>query len=67
MHTSIQEAFDFGYQTGLNWNHNWIPGGPWFYHATHADSKKDQDKAKFLQDCNKAWLDGWHKAQSEIK
>jgi ribosome modulation factor len=65
MYKTLEEAFDSGYQVGLNWIHSWEPGGPWFYHANSFESKNRKDRVEFLQKCNKAWLNGWHKGRKD--
>lgn len=43
----VSRSFEDGYNVGLNWTHDWHPGGPWVYrgrNTTMADESTHQHK-----------------------
>lgn len=67
MYDTLESAFEDGYKTGLDWTESWVPGGPWFFYADIEDNFAFKTKARFSQDCNKAWLAGWKKGVDSAK
>lgn len=70
--TEVQESYDDGYKTGLEWPEKWNhrPGGPFVFSADYKDTVEWKQKARLSADKNKAWLRGWDdgkKKQDELK
>ncbi len=42
LHGNLDKKFREGYETGLNWRHNWMPGGPHVYRG-NAQSQAEYD------------------------
>jgi len=56
----VEDSYTNGYQTGLNWVYDYVPGGPFHYGA----SEHESDFAKWMSAQSKAehaaWMQGWH-------
>lgn len=49
-----------GYNTGLNWDAPWIPGGPWYIYPDQYNHNADWEAyCKATLENNKEWLRGW--------
>lgn len=52
--TRFPESYERGFISGINWDANWIPGGPWIYRGK--DKKmEEEDTLK-----HKNYMDGFH-------
>ncbi len=48
-----------GYETGLRWQRNDTPGGPWHYYAKNHEDDIVKRNAKALQENHRLWMLGW--------
>lgn len=48
--TEALPSYETGYNTGLNWDASWMPGGPWVYEGRNKEIHA-HDKTKY---------DAWH-------
>lgn len=55
------ESYQEGYNTGLNWDANWMPGGPWVYPKPTGYGVRQTELALHEQSLEKhvAWQDGF--------
>jgi len=56
--STVDESYNDGYQSGLNWNADWFPGGPYTYKARETDHDMD-----WIATCNASQenYDAWHR------
>ena len=57
---TTEQAYECGYNKGMEWDAGWTPGGPFVY--TYQPHETDADWIEFCNftdDCSKSWLDGW--------
>jgi hypothetical protein len=52
--TRFKDKFLEGYETGINWDANWMPGGPWVYSGPDIVKRKDSSIAA------EQWLTGFN-------
>lgn len=67
MFTTIQEAYDNGFKTGLTWDHDWIPGGPHVYSPSYRANEEYKEFCKFSQQCHDEWIRGWKDGVETLK
>jgi len=48
-----------GYQTGLDWKHDYMPGGPWHFSPQANDSETFKQQARASQENHRQWQDGF--------
>jgi hypothetical protein len=53
LETRFPEKYQEGFNTGVTWDANWMPGGPWIYKGKN-DAMHEADKLK-----HKNWMDGF--------
>lgn len=51
--TGFPEVYAEGFNSGINWDANWMPGGPWVYRGTDKNLRESSE-ASF-----KRWHDGF--------
>ena len=54
----IDKHYQDGYQTGLSWKNNWVPGGPWVCDGLNPRYKKMSEETKKE---NNEWQEGFRK------
>lgn len=37
--TDAEKSYKDGYNTGVNWDASWMPGGPWYYESKNPNQK----------------------------
>ena len=55
------DSFNEGYQTGLTWNADWVPGGPQVYTPSprYQNSAEHQRKHEASKEHARLWMAGW--------
>lgn len=53
--TRFPEAYEDGYQTGVNWDANWMPGGPFVYGGRSSKEVREASEAKA-----RTWHEGFN-------
>lgn len=68
------EAYHNGYDTGLNWNHPWRPGGPWICGPALMPWQRREDvDPQWIAYCeatrenNKQWLRGFDDGRAAVE
>jgi hypothetical protein len=56
----VDASYEDGFQTGLNWIHDYVPGGPFRYSAGEYESDRSKAMAAQTQAEHAAWMQGWH-------
>lgn len=62
---SYSQGYRDGYQTGIEWDASWWPGGPWAWNADNRHSEELQRKALASQENRKDWLEGFKRGLEE--
>jgi hypothetical protein len=52
--TDALPSYAEGYNTGVNWDASWMPGGPWTYEGRKLPGLRDQSKRNY-----EAWHEGF--------
>lgn len=53
--TRFPESYHSGFKTGIEWDANWMPGGPWVYSGTKLPELRHADEIKY-----KNWHSGFN-------
>lgn len=55
-----RDYYKDGYNTGLTWNADWVPGGPWVMQPRADDDAACLARCAKYAENNRLWLEGWH-------
>lgn len=55
----MNDFYKVGYEIGLTWNADWVPGGPFVYTARESDNSEKLDKEVQSREENAQWRQGW--------
>lgn len=59
---TAEESFKDGYDTGLSWDADWTPGGPFSYNSGRLVQDSDWTAhCEATVENRRAWLNGWRK------
>lgn len=53
--TRFPESYEAGFDTGVNWDGNWMPGGPWVYTGSKRPDLREADETK-----HRLWHEGFN-------
>jgi hypothetical protein len=59
---TLEQSRAEGFETGLTWNQNYVPGGP-FVHAPGEFMRDDKDWQAYCHHtvtCHQVWMEGFH-------
>ena len=56
----IRDFYKEGYETGLTWNADWVPGGPWVMSARSYDTAECKARCAQFAENHSLWMQGWH-------
>ena len=61
MNEQASKAYQDGYETGKNWIHDYVPGGPWIYRVSfrHKGEEKYEAMARESKQQHDDWMHGW--------
>lgn len=45
--TRFEEKYLEGFKSGVSWDANWMPGGPWIYTGTTLPGRQEEDTIKY--------------------
>ena len=61
---TVDDARAEGFVTGLEWNNDWYPGGPWVVPSSGSEHPEIIEYAKLSRDRNIAWHEGFRKGKA---
>jgi hypothetical protein len=56
----LEDSYNNGFATGINWTKNYVPGGPFKFGAGEYESDRHKAIAAQTQGEHDAWMQGWH-------
>lgn len=56
----LDKSYADGFETGLKWKDNYVPGGPWYYTVGKHEREHYKGLAMQLEGQHYAWMQGWH-------
>ena len=59
------QKYDEGYQYGLTWNHDWIPGGPFVHTGSYSKDEKYLALARQSRQEHADWMQGWRDGKAK--